>query len=46
MLPWIARNDLILAAAGVAAIRLFWQFLEWLSRIYVLTDHGIIRLAG
>lgn len=46
MLPWIARNDLILAAAGVCAVRLFWQFLEWLSRIYVLTDQRIIRLAG
>lgn len=46
MLPWIARNDLILAAAGACGVRLFWQFLEWLSRIYVLTDQRVIRLAG
>lgn len=46
MFPWAARNDLILAAAGVCAVRLFWQFLEWLSRVYVLTDQRVIRLAG
>ena len=31
---------------GVAAVRLFWQFLEWLSRVYVLTDRRVIRVKG
>jgi len=37
-----------LAAAGVVLvlIRLFWQFLEWLSRVYVLTDRRIISVSG
>ena len=45
-IPWINRNDLYLAAFGICGIRLFWQFLEWLSRLYVLTDQRIIRIAG
>jgi uncharacterized membrane protein YdbT with pleckstrin-like domain len=27
-------------------VRLFWQFLEWLSRVYVLTDRRVIRVRG
>lgn len=38
--------DLILLAMGVAGARLAWQFLEWLSRIYVLTDRRIITVSG
>jgi len=45
-LPWANRNDLYLMAVGACGIRLFWQFLEWLSRLYVLTDHRVIRIAG
>ncbi len=32
------RHDVIVAAVGIAGIRLFWQLLDWLSRVYVLTD--------
>lgn len=42
----IGRQDLILLAIGMAGIRLFWQFLEWLSRVYVLTDRRVIRVQG
>ncbi len=44
--PWISRQDLYLVAFGVTGIRLFWQFLDWLSRLYVLTDQRIIRVGG
>jgi len=27
-------------------LRLFWQFLEWLSRVYVLTDRRVVAVAG
>ncbi|MEM9252813.1 MAG: PH domain-containing protein [Planctomycetota bacterium] len=39
-------DEAALACAGVMAVRLFWQFLEWLSRAYVLTDRRIIRVRG
>lgn len=42
----INRRDLILLAVGAASIRLFWQFLEWLSRVYVLTDRRVVRVKG
>jgi len=37
-----------LAGLGVSLIllRLAWQFLEWLSRVYVLTDKRVIRQQG
>lgn len=34
------------AAAALIVLRLAWQFLEWLSRLYVLTDRRVIRVAG
>ncbi len=36
------------AVVGVAiiALRLFWEFMEWLSRAYVLTDRRVIRVEG
>jgi Bacterial PH domain len=36
------------AALGVllGAVRVIWQFLEWMSRIYVLTDRRVIRIMG
>ena len=40
------RNDLIIATLGVLGLRLFWQMLDWLSRVYVLTDQRIIRIKG
>lgn len=38
--------DVILAGGGLVGLRLFWQFLEWLSRVYVLTDRRVIRVRG
>ena len=42
----ITPRDLLLVGIGVGGIRLFWQFLEWLSRVYVLTDRRVIRVKG
>jgi hypothetical protein len=42
----VHRRDATLLLAAVAGLRLFWQFLEWLSRIYVLTDRRVIRIQG
>jgi uncharacterized membrane protein YdbT with pleckstrin-like domain len=42
----ISRRDAELLVVALAGLWLFWQFLEWLSRIYVLTDRRIIRLQG
>lgn len=43
---FVGRRDLVLLAIFVVGGRLFWQFLEWLSRIYVLTDRRVIRVKG
>lgn len=45
LLP-IGRGDLIVAAVGTMGIRLFWQFLDWMGRVYVLTDRRVIRVKG
>jgi len=42
----VRRVDLLLVAMVLLGIRLFWQFLEWLSRIYVLTDRRVVRVFG
>lgn len=42
----VSANDVTLAAVGLAVLRLFWQFLEWLSRFYVLTDRRVVRVRG
>lgn len=42
----ISQRDLVLLGVALVGVRLFWQFLEWLSRIYVLTDRRIIRIKG
>lgn len=42
----IDRRELITAAVAVCFLRLCWQFLEWLSRVYVLTDLRVIRVQG
>jgi PH (Pleckstrin Homology) domain-containing protein len=41
-----ARQSIILATLGLLMMRVFWQFLEWLSRVYVLTDRRIITVSG
>ena len=43
---YIAFRDLLLVAFGLLSARIVWQFLEWLSRVYVLTDRRIIRVRG
>lgn len=42
----VATRDIVLVGVGLVGIRLFWQFLEWLSRVYVLTDQRLIRVRG
>ncbi len=42
----LGRQDVILLAIGLTIARLFWQVLEWLSRVYVLTDQRVIRVRG
>ncbi len=47
-LGWLhsGRRDLVLAILALAGLKLFWQFLEWLSRFYVLTDRRIVTVRG
>ena len=45
-LTLLSRKDLILLGFGAGTVQLFWQFLEWLSRVYVLTDRRLIRVKG
>lgn len=40
------RHDLIIATLAILGLRLFWQMLDWLSHVYVLTDQRIIRVMG
>ncbi|MEM6258712.1 MAG: PH domain-containing protein [Planctomycetota bacterium] len=40
------RHDLVIAALAVIGGRLFWQLLDWLGQVYVLTDQRIIRVMG
>ncbi|MBI1369988.1 MAG: PH domain-containing protein [Planctomycetes bacterium] len=39
-------SSLMTLAVGLMGLRLFWQFLEWMSRTYVLTDRRVIRIKG
>lgn len=47
-LPWAGWNDVQVFAlgAGLAALRLCWQVMDWLSRVYVLTDRRIVTRGG
>jgi len=45
VLGWSERNILAIGFTLIAA-RLIWQTLEWLSRVYVLTDRRIVRVKG
>ena len=42
----LSKHDILIAGGGLFGLRVFWQFLNWLSRIYVLTDQRIIRVKG
>ena len=39
-------GQLLSLAFTLAGLRLIWQFFEWLSRSYVLTDRRILRVKG
>ena len=41
-----AAQNIVLIGAALLLARVFWQFLEWLSRVYVLTDQRVIALSG
>jgi len=45
LLPWSDANAFTFGT-GLAVLVLSWQALEWLSRVYVLTDRRIIRRMG
>lgn len=38
--------EILWIAAALVLLRLGWQTLEWLSRVYVLTDHRVLRVQG
>lgn len=42
----VGRSDLIIATLAIIGGRLFWQMLDWLSHVYVLTDQRVIRVFG
>jgi membrane protein YdbS with pleckstrin-like domain len=42
----LERYEIVIVALGVIGVRLFWQMLDWLSQVYVLTDQRIIRVMG
>lgn len=42
----IGRQNLMLIGAGLVGLRMFWQFLEWLTSVYVLTDQRVIKVCG
>ena len=43
---WLSKNDAALVGIMAVLLRLGGQFLEWLGRIYVLTDRRVIRRMG
>lgn len=53
-MAWATRLDVVpwsdvqafLLGAGLAAVRLAWQFVEWSQRLYVLTDRRVLRRSG
>ena len=46
MLAALSRGDVVFITIAALAARLTWQFLEWLSRTYVLTDRRVVRIKG
>ncbi len=42
----ISQRDMLLFGVALIGMRLFWELLEWLSRVYVLTDQRMIRIQG
>jgi len=46
LLAGFSQTDMFFVTLAVLGARLTWQFLEWLSRTYVLTDRRIVRIKG
>jgi len=42
----LGRSELALAYVVLCAVRLVWQFMEWLGHVYVLTDRRVITVRG
>ena len=42
----LGRSDMTLVYLALVGLRLGWQFLEWLSHVYVMTDQRVIRVRG
>lgn len=40
------RQTITLCALTLLALRIGWQFLDWLSQVFVLTDQRVIRVKG
>ena len=37
---------MLLVASTLLTLRLFWEFLDWMGRVYVLTDRRVVRVQG
>jgi len=46
LFPLAYRWYMYQLAAAVAGARLAWAILEWVSRLYVLTNHRVMRIRG
>jgi len=42
----VTKTNLIILGVVLAGLRLLWGLLEWLSRVYVLTDRRVLRIRG
>ncbi|MEM9883294.1 MAG: PH domain-containing protein [Planctomycetota bacterium] len=43
---YTVRQNIVILGGLIVLSRLFWQFFEWLSRVYVLTDQRVVAMAG
>lgn len=43
---WFDERAMLTLCGVLAMLRVSWQFLEWMSRTYVLTDRRVIRFMG
>ena len=46
LMPGSYRRDIVIAAVGLGGLRLFWQLLDWLYTVYLLTDRRLVQLRG
>lgn len=42
----VSQREIVLLGVGLIGLRIIWQFFEWLSRVYVLTDRRVVRIRG